>query len=106
MRYDSLQTRAATLEKLVSDARELLLARAEQIREYERRNGEVSAERNSLHERVSSLQAIAHPRANPNSRKPTRPVRPIWNATARWRAPSPREEAALTEAEDSEASLS
>jgi crescentin len=56
-RFDSLQTRAATLEKVVSDARELLLARAEQIREYERRNGEVSAERNTLHERVSSLQA-------------------------------------------------
>src|SRR6185437_13332546 len=57
MRFDSLQSRATTLEKVVSDARELLLARAEQIREYERRNGEISAERNSLHERVSSLQA-------------------------------------------------
>lgn len=56
-RYNSLQTRAATLEKVVTDARELLLARAEQIREYERRNGEIAAERNGLHERVSSLQA-------------------------------------------------
>jgi chromosome segregation ATPase len=55
-RYDSLQARATTLEKVVSDARELLLARAEQIREYERRNGEIAAERNGLHERVSSLQ--------------------------------------------------
>jgi len=57
MRFDSLQVRAATLEKVVGDARELLLARAEQIREYDRRNGEISTERNSLQERVSSLQA-------------------------------------------------
>src|SRR5664279_2699226 len=33
MRFDSLQSRAATLEKVVADARELLLARAEHIRE-------------------------------------------------------------------------
>ncbi len=38
MRFDSLKARAATLEKVVADTRELLLARAEQIREYERRN--------------------------------------------------------------------
>ena len=57
MRFDSLQARAATLEKVVADARELLLARAEQIREYERRNGEIAAERNELQERVSDLQA-------------------------------------------------
>ncbi len=42
---------------MVADTRELLLARAEQIREYERRNGEIAAERNALHERVSNLQA-------------------------------------------------
>ncbi len=42
---------------MVGDARELLLARAEQIREYERRNGEIATERNDLHERVSNLQA-------------------------------------------------
>lgn len=57
MRFDSLQSRAATLEKVVADARELLLARAEQIREYDRRNGEVATERNELQERVSNLQA-------------------------------------------------
>ena len=57
IRFDSLQTRAATLEKVVGDARELLLARAEQIREYERRNGEIATERNELQERVSVLQA-------------------------------------------------
>ncbi len=57
MRYDSLQARATTLEKVVGDARDLLLARAEQIREYDRRNAEIAAERNELHERASNLQA-------------------------------------------------
>jgi crescentin len=57
MRFDSLKARAATLEKVVADTRELLLARAEQIREYERRNSEIATERNALHERVSNLQA-------------------------------------------------
>ena len=57
MRFESLQARAATLEKVVSDARELLLARAEQIREYDRRNLELAAERDDLHARVSNLQA-------------------------------------------------
>jgi crescentin len=57
MRFDSLQSRATTLEKVVGDARELLLARAEQIREYDRRNSEIASERDALHERVSNLQA-------------------------------------------------
>jgi crescentin len=57
MRYDSLQTRAATLEKVVADARELLLARAEQLREYDRRNVEIATLRDDLHDRVSKLQA-------------------------------------------------
>lgn len=57
IRYDSLQARAATLEKVVTDARDLLLARAEQIREFERRNAEIANERNELQERVSNLQA-------------------------------------------------
>jgi crescentin len=57
MRFDSLQARATTLEKVVTDARELLLARAEQIREYDRRMADVANERNALQERVSSLQA-------------------------------------------------
>jgi chromosome segregation ATPase len=57
MRFDSLQSRATTLEKVVVDARELLLARAEQIREYDRRNSEIASERDALHERVSNVQA-------------------------------------------------
>ena len=57
MRFESLQARATTLEKVVADARELLLARAEQIREYDRRFAELTSERDALHERASKLQA-------------------------------------------------
>ncbi len=57
MRFDSLQSRANTLEKVVADARELLLARAEQIREFERRAGEIETERNDLQARLTDAQA-------------------------------------------------
>lgn len=57
MRFDSMQARTATLEKVVADARELLLARAEQIREYDRRMADIGAERDAIHERASNLQA-------------------------------------------------
>ena len=99
-----MQTRAATLEKVVSDARELLLARAEQIREYERRNGEVSAERNSLHERVSSLQAsLIQAESKFKEADQTRSAYMERNG-ALARTLTARE-AALAEAKDSEASL-
>ena len=57
MRFNSLQARATTLEKVVADARELLLARAEQIREFERRAGEIETERNDLQQRLTNAQA-------------------------------------------------
>ncbi len=104
MRFDSLQSRAATLEKVVSDARELLLARAEQIREYERRNGEISAERNSLHERVSVLQAtLIQFESKYKEADQTRSAYMDRNG-ALARTLTARE-AALTEAKDSSASL-
>jgi crescentin len=104
MRFDSLQTRATTLEKVVADARELLLARAEQIREYERRNGEVSAERNTLHERVSSLQAsLIQAESKFKEADQTRSAYMERNG-ALARTLTARE-AALAEAKDSEASL-
>ncbi|HEY1311247.1 MAG TPA: hypothetical protein VGF02_09875, partial [Pseudolabrys sp.] len=104
MRFDSLQTRAMTLEKVVADARELLLARAEQIREYERRNGEVSAERNTLHERVSSLQAsLIQAESKFKEADQTRSAYMERNG-ALARTLTARE-AALAEAKDSEASL-
>ncbi len=57
MRFDSLQARTMTLEKVVADARELLLARAEQIRQYDRRIADTAAERDALQERTTNLQA-------------------------------------------------
>ena len=104
MRYDSLQTRSATLEKVVADARELLLARAEQIREYERRNGEISSERNTLHERVSSLQAsLIQSESKYKEADQTRTAYMERNG-ALARTLTARE-AALAEAKDSEATL-
>jgi crescentin len=57
MRFDALKARTAALEKVVADARELLLTRAEQIREHDRRNGELVTERNELQARLSDMQA-------------------------------------------------
>jgi crescentin len=57
MRFDALQARATATENLLGEAREHLLARAEDIREYDRRFGEIAMERDSLHARVSELEA-------------------------------------------------
>jgi Crescentin protein len=51
------KARTAALEKVVADARELLLTRAEQIREHDRRNGDLVTERNELQARLSDMQA-------------------------------------------------
>jgi crescentin len=56
-RFDVLQARATALEKVVAEARELLLSRAEQIRAHDRRNGELITERNELQARLSDVQA-------------------------------------------------
>jgi crescentin len=57
MRFDSLQSRATTLEKVVADARELLLVRAEQIRECEQCTRKIETERNELQARLTDAQA-------------------------------------------------
>jgi crescentin len=57
MRFDALQARAAATEGLLGEAREHLLARAEEIREYDRRVGEIAMERDALQARVSDLEA-------------------------------------------------
>jgi crescentin len=104
MRFDALQTRAATLEKVVFDARELLLDRAEQIREYERRNGEVSAEHNTLHEWVSSLQASLI-QAEPKFKEADQTRSAYMERNGALARTLTAREAALAEAKDSEASL-
>jgi chromosome segregation ATPase len=57
MRFDALQARAAASEKLLGEAREHLLARADEIRVYDRRAGELAQERDALQTRVSELEA-------------------------------------------------
>jgi len=104
IRYDSLQARAATLEKVVGDARELLLARAEQIREYERRTGEVAAERNGLQERLSVLQAVLIELESKYKEADQTRTAYMERNTTLARAFTAKE-AALTRAEDANASL-
>ena len=57
MRFDALQARATATEGLLVEAREHLLARAEDIREYDRRVGELAMERDAMQSRVSDLEA-------------------------------------------------
>jgi chromosome segregation ATPase len=56
MRFDALQARAAASEKLLGEARDHLLARAEEIRDYDRRTRDIAAERDALQARVSDLE--------------------------------------------------
>jgi chromosome segregation ATPase len=57
MRFEALQARAAASEKLLAEAGDHLLARAEEIREYDRRVNEVSLARDGLQKRTSELTA-------------------------------------------------
>ncbi|MFY9684643.1 MAG: hypothetical protein WAJ88_02495 [Pseudolabrys sp.] len=57
MRFDALQARASASEKLLGDAREHLLSRADEIRTYDRRAGELALERDALQARVADLEA-------------------------------------------------
>jgi len=56
-RYDALQARAGATEKLLGEAREHLLARAEEIRDFDRRLGAVAIERDAMQARISDLEA-------------------------------------------------
>jgi chromosome segregation ATPase len=57
MRFDALQARATSTESLLVEARDHLLARAEEIREYDRRIGDMAMERDGMQARVSDLEA-------------------------------------------------
>ena len=56
-RFEALQARAAASEKLLGEAREHLLARAEEIRDYDRRLRATALERDDLQGRVTELQS-------------------------------------------------
>ena len=82
MRFDALQARASASEKLLGEAREHLLARADEIRTYDRRAGELALERDALQARVADLETERIQRES-NSRRSIRPARPSSNAAPR-----------------------
>ena len=57
MRFDALQARAQSTEKLLVEAREHLLAKANELRDYDRRTSDIANERDALQARVSNLEA-------------------------------------------------
>jgi crescentin len=56
-RFEALQARAGVTEKLLGEARDHLIARAEEIRGYERRLHEAVVERDGLQTRLADLEA-------------------------------------------------
>ncbi len=97
MRFDALQARATATEGLLVEAREHLLARAEEIREYDRRVGELAMERDAMQSRVSDLEAerinresefneVDQARATLMERSARLPA-PTPPRKRRWRAP-------------------
>ena len=55
-RFETLQTRAATTEKLLEEAREHLAARADDIRAFDRRMIEASLVRNALESKLDEIE--------------------------------------------------
>jgi crescentin len=56
-RFEALQARAGATEKLLGEARGHLLARAEDIRDYDRRLSELALERDGLQSQLADLEA-------------------------------------------------
>jgi crescentin len=56
-RFEALQARAGATEKLLGEARGHLLARAEDIRDYDRRMSDLALERDALQARLADLEA-------------------------------------------------
>jgi len=61
-RLAAAERRTAELEKVVTEAHGLLLARAEQISEQERRNGELAAARDALQAQLAALRSALRTR--------------------------------------------
>jgi crescentin len=62
MRFETLQARASATEKLLIEAREHLVGRAEEMRNKDQRNMELVREREALQMRVQELEAERHTR--------------------------------------------
>ncbi|HET9715303.1 MAG TPA: hypothetical protein VFP60_03875 [Pseudolabrys sp.] len=104
MRFEALQARAAASEKLLGEAREHLLARADEIRTYDRRAGELALERDALQARVADLEADRIQRESEFKELDQARSALLERSTALARAFAAKE-AALTRAEDTIAAL-
>ena len=57
MRLDALVSRAATAERLLSEARQNLLARTEEVRAFDRKSVEATISRNNAEKRLAQIEA-------------------------------------------------
>ncbi len=57
MRVDALQSRAATAERLLTEARQNLLARTEEVRAFDRKSVEATISRNNAEKRLAQIEA-------------------------------------------------
>jgi crescentin len=62
MRFDALQTRATTTDRLMSEARDHIGAKSEEVRVLERRLSETTQERDTLATRISGMEADLYQR--------------------------------------------
>ena len=104
MRFDALQARASASEKLLGEAREHLLSRADEIRTYDRRAGELALERDALQARVADLEAERIQRESEFKEVDQARSTLVERSTALARAFTAKE-AALIRAEDAIAAL-
>jgi len=58
MRLDALQSRAATAERLLAEARQNLIARTEEVRAFDRKSVEATIARNNTEKRLSQVEAM------------------------------------------------
>ena len=56
-RFEALQARAATIEKLLGEARDHLTARAEEMRGYDKRMNALALERDALQTQIANMEA-------------------------------------------------
>jgi crescentin len=62
MRLDALQSRAATAERLLSEARHNLIFRTEEVRAFDRKSVEATIARNSAEKRLGQIEAMQEAR--------------------------------------------
>jgi len=58
MRLDALQSRATTAERLLSEARQNLIARTEEVRAFDRKSVEATIARNNADKRLAQMEAM------------------------------------------------